>query len=146
MIYQKLEEYDQLPEPLQYRHVTYDPCRKPTPADFTWEREWRICTEVVSFKPEEVTVILPTRSLADKLRQHYVDIWKNARDQGSDIPIVIPWHFVVLEDLGVSVKFPEVNVQVNLSTEIHTAGSFAPFTQTGNVDPSPVPLQGPSTK
>ena len=44
VIYQTDDEFDLLPEKLKYRHVSFDPTRKPTPVDFTWEREWRLHT------------------------------------------------------------------------------------------------------
>lgn len=87
VIYQSNDEYDALPELLKYRHVTYEPNDPQKPIDFTWEREWRIHTEKLPFLPEEVTVVFPKRSWAKGYRENHAT----------------PWHYIVLEDLGVPI-------------------------------------------
>jgi hypothetical protein len=39
VIYQAGAEYELLPEPLEWRHMRYEPNTNP-PFDFSWEREW----------------------------------------------------------------------------------------------------------
>lgn len=65
VIYQAEDEFAALPENLRWRHVTYDPVRRP-PADFTWEREWRIKTDSLSINPRDACLIVPS---VDALRE-----------------------------------------------------------------------------
>ncbi|MGX5872952.1 hypothetical protein MJ547_04220, partial [Burkholderia gladioli] len=92
VIYATEEEYPDLYPDLRYRYVKFD-LRGPAAVDFTWEREWRILTEGLPITPEEVTVIVPNREAKDAIETHLADIGKSA-----------PWHFLVLEDLGVPIK------------------------------------------
>ncbi len=66
VIYQDDSEYDDLPESLQWRHVRFDLVGPPI-VDFTWEREWRLLTDLVKLKPEHVKIILPSDSWREKL-------------------------------------------------------------------------------
>lgn len=129
VIYQPQEEFERLPEGMRYRHVSYDPCRKPVPVDVSWEREWRIRCDELHFEPAEVTVILPNRDLADQLSNRHEQAYKAELAAGRTPSRVMPWHVVVLEDLGVSVEFPKLNI-VDMSRDLSigttTTGSLSP--------------------
>ncbi|WP_156649730.1 hypothetical protein [Methylobacterium sp. Leaf89] len=90
VIYQPAREYDVLPEEKKHLHVTYD-LSGDAPVDFTWEREWRLKTDKMTFNPEDVTVIIPNRWVLNTIREVYV----------GDKPD--PLHYLVLEDLGIHV-------------------------------------------
>ncbi|SRR6266511_3567013 len=101
VIYQSEAEYELLPEEIRFRHVRYEPHRG---IDHTWEREWRIRTDELVLDPSEVTFVVPTRLWERKFHgEHADDI--ALLNYAVNVPIVepIPWHFVVLEDLGVEV-------------------------------------------
>ncbi len=66
VIYQPDSEYDALPESHKWRHVRYEPCAE-EPRDFTWEREWRIQTDVLNFTPSVAAVVVPDRDWAKRL-------------------------------------------------------------------------------
>jgi hypothetical protein len=57
VIYQPDAEYAQLPEPLRYRHASYDPLADP-PIDFTWQREWRLHADVLALEPERCCIVV----------------------------------------------------------------------------------------
>ncbi len=97
VIYQPENEYYFLPDSLKYRHVTFDPTRKPTPIDFTWEREWRLCTDELKIDTTRVSVILPRRSWIHKINKL---LKKKNIDRG--------WTFVALDDLGFNIKLPNL--------------------------------------
>jgi len=70
VIYQPDAEFDDLPESHRWRHVRFDPCNG---VGFTWEREWRIqidelsfdsSIEKVAFTQSRMGRPLATRSLA----------------------------------------------------------------------------------
>ena len=96
VIYQPETEYDNLPENLQYRHVTYNPIKQPIPIDFTWEREWRLCAEFLELDPEKCSVVIPKRSWINPIQDFF-------EKQG----MIDLWTFIALEDLGVIVDVPE---------------------------------------
>jgi hypothetical protein len=103
VIYQAKEEYEHLPESLRYRHVTYDPTKG---IDFTWEREWRILSNSLSLDVNAVTLVVPTRKWADKLRSDFESKdFRNSLQLGFKGMRIsaFPWHFIALEDLGVQV-------------------------------------------
>ena len=67
VVYQSDAEYFNLADPVKWRHVRYEP-----PAvDFTWEREWRICTNELLLEPESILVIVPTAHEAYKLTYEF---------------------------------------------------------------------------
>jgi len=107
VIYQSHVEYEELPVPLKYRHVTYEPNRLGTPIDFTWEREWRIKTNELPFTPDEVTVIYPKRTWSDGYNErHASELSGTVQLLGSTASLAIepfPWHCIVLEDLGIPI-------------------------------------------
>jgi hypothetical protein len=71
VIYQTDAEYEQLIEEQRWRHVRYEPSATP-PTDFTWEREWRVRTDVLPLTPGDAIVIVPNEDWAQQLRdEHY---------------------------------------------------------------------------
>lgn len=106
VIYQPESEYETLPESLRYRHVRYDPERS---IDFTWEREWRLHVDQLILDPAATTLVVPSRAVVDHLREEHLQRQREkAFEYGEDTAFVldsIPWHFLVLEDLGVQVDF-----------------------------------------
>jgi hypothetical protein len=101
VIYQAGSEYDILPTKIQYRHVRFEP---ECDIDWTWEREWRICTDQFVLDPIHVTLIIPSRGWEERLRtEHYEHLEKMAEWDGLFGMKTVgefPWHFIVLEDLG----------------------------------------------
>jgi hypothetical protein len=55
VIYQSNSEFEALPKHLQWRHCRYEPGS----VDFTWEREWRIQSDV-ALDPAHTIVVAPT--------------------------------------------------------------------------------------
>ena len=106
VFHQPESEYELLHESQRFRHKTYHPEEG---VDYSWEREWRIQTDEFKLSPEDVTLVVPNRRWSDYFFK------KHASNQGS-MTIVLgetagymaskyPWHFLVLEDLGVPVRF-----------------------------------------
>lgn len=103
VIYQSKDEFEELPETHRYRHVTYDPFK---PVDFTWEREWRLRTDKLVLEPGAVTLVVPTRRWEERLREEFASkqFTTSLRIGLHGAPISsFPWHFIVLEDLGVEI-------------------------------------------
>ena len=71
VIYQPPAEYELLPNQLQYRHVSYDPCGGP---DVTWEREWRIQTDTLALDHEQCLVIVPEAAEAFYITYEHADL------------------------------------------------------------------------
>lgn len=99
VIYQAHEEYELLHDSLKFRHVRYEPHRG---IDHTWEREWRIHADNMVLQPDETTFVVPTRAWERRFHEEHADDMAKL-NYAVNIPIVepAPWHFVVLEDLGV---------------------------------------------
>src|SRR5438128_7603174 len=68
VIYQPDEEFLSLPDQMRWRHVRYEPTADP-PIDFSWEREWRIKTDILSISPQVVRIVLPTDEWFQQLRR-----------------------------------------------------------------------------
>ena len=104
VIYQPDEEYEFLHESQKFRHVRYEPNND---VDFTWEREWRILTSNLEIDPNCTTVVVPNRSWEEWFQnRHTAKLSRSAFAIGSIGPKSVskqPWHFMVLEDLGVPV-------------------------------------------
>ncbi len=104
VIYQSDSEFQLLHDNHKYRHVRYEPANN---VDFTWEREWRILIDELPLDPDIATVVLPNRDWERKLLKPHEDrIWRRAAANIGGIPsglIKQPWHFIVLEDLGVPI-------------------------------------------
>ena len=103
VIYQSDEEYELLHEDQRYRHKRYEPDKN---IDFTWEREWRIKTDVLSLEPQKTTLIVPSRSWADQLIERHMEEVRSRvmimEDMGHFYVDRYPWHFIALEDLGIT--------------------------------------------
>ncbi len=103
-IYQPDSEFELLTESQRYRHVTYEPGS----VHFTWEREWRILTRELPLEPEQTTVVVPTREWEDWFQsKHIAMLGRRAMVTGFIGPKSVskqPWHFIVLEDLGVPIE------------------------------------------
>jgi hypothetical protein len=63
VIYQPDSEFHLLPEEIRWRHVRYEPGA----VDFTWEREWRMHCDELSFHPEVAVIVVPSDELASFL-------------------------------------------------------------------------------
>jgi len=72
VIYQREAEFEALPESHRWRHVRYEPDCEP-PVDFTWEREWRIRTDVLVLPPGEARLVLPHQEWADLLEADHLE-------------------------------------------------------------------------
>ena len=101
VIYQPDSEFELLHESHKFRHVRYEPKNN---IDYTWEREWRIQKDEIALEPNETTVVVPTREWEEWFQsQHTSNLGRRALlTRGFMGPSNQPWHFVVLEDLGVS--------------------------------------------
>jgi hypothetical protein len=66
VIYGPPDQFEQLPEPMRWRHMRYDPTAAP-PVDFTWEREWRLNAEALAIAPDNAELIVPDRRAFDEL-------------------------------------------------------------------------------
>ena len=106
VIYQPDSEFKLLDESIRFRHKEYDPEKG---VDYSWEREWRIHTDEFHLEPNKVTLVVPNRAWSDLIFE------RHARDQRvmaytlEDIGAFgiekCPWHFLVLENLGISIDF-----------------------------------------
>lgn len=104
VIYQSDAEYSLLHETQRFRHVRYEP----ESVDFTWEREWRVHADDLELDPSVTTLVVPNRTWEKwALDQHTAMLSRRAivlRGMiGPRSVTEFPWHFVVLEDLGVDV-------------------------------------------
>lgn len=70
VIYQADSEYADMSEANQWRHVRFDLNVTP-PVDFTWEREWRIRVDELSFSPDDVRVIVPDQEVLAWLKERH---------------------------------------------------------------------------
>lgn len=91
VFYQADHDYAKLPTELQHLHVRFDLSYSP-PTDHTWEREWRLRLDELSFGPDDVSLILPNRDVLDSMVDQH---------QATGKPF--PWRYILLEDLGVPV-------------------------------------------
>ena len=107
VIYQPDSEYKLLHDSQKYRHVRYEPTNDPANAiDFTWEREWRILTDELSLDPDVVTIVVPNRDWERRILQPHegkIQRWGMLSNLMPSSIVKQPWHFIVLEDLGVTI-------------------------------------------
>ena len=102
VIYQTHSEYELLHDAQKYRHVRYEPHLD---CDHTWEREWRIRIDALQLNPYKTTFIVPTRKWVDKYQMQHVEQQLIDNHDSSMLTLQPPvWHFIVLEDLGVSIS------------------------------------------
>jgi len=66
IIYQPDKEFQTLPDEIKWRHVRYEPDIE-SPIDFSWEREWRINSNVLHINPAYAFVIVPNHQWAQRL-------------------------------------------------------------------------------
>lgn len=71
VIYQLEEQYYDLCDRNNWRHVTYNPLLE-APIDFTWEREWRILVNDLEINSENCSIIVPDSDSADYLVSTYM--------------------------------------------------------------------------
>ena len=64
VIYDHPDAFENFPQDLRYRFVPYNPVRG---INYTWEREWRIKTDVLRLDPKHTLVIVPTADEAFEL-------------------------------------------------------------------------------
>lgn len=103
-IYQPDNDYNLLHETIKYRHVRYEPHNITDPVDFTWEREWRLKANNLSFSEAEVAVIVPKRRWADALMTVFLEQFRDEiAGTGEQTPLRQPWHVIALSDLGIDV-------------------------------------------
>lgn len=104
VIYQEDADYDLLHPEKKHLHVrfylsdAYD-------VDHTWEREWRVKTDILPFTPKDVTLIVPQRAVIDVLKEnHHSEQTKLTAADPSRVYEPFPWHCIALEDLGVNIN------------------------------------------
>jgi hypothetical protein len=109
VIYQPESEFNLLHESQRYRHKDYDTDKGP---DFTWEREWRLPAERFPLDPGKVTLVVPNRTWSDYLFERHAGGLKGMALFDEEMAALsihkYPWHFLVLEDLGIPVKFDHI--------------------------------------
>jgi hypothetical protein len=67
VVYQPDAEYDLLPQDLRWRHMRYEP----GVVDFTWEREWRIQCDELSFAPSVAGLVVPDIEWGQRLADEH---------------------------------------------------------------------------
>ena len=113
VIYQPDTEYNCLSESKKYKHKAYNPTNG---IDFSWEREWRVALDKLPLDDTKVTYIVPNRRWEDGFKSRHTSMIKGAQrgkmkyGTGKQEEIVnlvsdLKWHFIVLEDLGIHVKW-----------------------------------------
>lgn len=104
VIYQPESEFVQLTSNNQYRHVRFEPNNR---IDWTWEREWRYKTAELPLDPSVVTLIVPTRDIVERIKESHNSsnqFYATLGETGRLGITSLPWHFLVLEDLGIKMK------------------------------------------
>jgi hypothetical protein len=92
VIYQPDTDYERLPEDMRWRHCRFEP----PDIDFTWEREWRVLSELLRLDPSQTWVLVPAQAIADRFAARHPR-----------------WRIVPLELFGL----PSVGDAVNRSEE-----------------------------
>jgi hypothetical protein len=105
VIYQPEAEYPLLHESQRWRHVRYEP---PDPdKDHTWEREWRVKADDLPLDPATATLVVPTRAWERWFQTDHVGMLSRRASLtgfiGPQAVAEFPWHFTVLEDIGVDI-------------------------------------------
>jgi hypothetical protein len=104
VIYQSEQEFDALPEGVRWRHVRYEP-NADKPIDFTWEREWRVPLENMSFDPSVAIVVVPSAVWAQQLMDEHeyhqnfqIEQYKLIMDEdlAEQYREEFPWRIVIL--------------------------------------------------
>jgi hypothetical protein len=97
VIYQPDPDYALLPEEKKHLHVRFW-LSDSYNVDHTWEREWRIKSDRLDFTPDDVTLLMPTRTVSEVLKEEWAE-----RHASISPPPLYPWHHIVLEDLGIKI-------------------------------------------
>jgi len=126
VIYQADTEYDLLHDSQKFRHVRYEPNDG---VDFTWEREWRVCTEKVELDSKAMSLVVPNREWEKWFHDQHVSrlAMRAIVTMGYIGPKSVsefPWHFIVLDDLGV--KMPHIAPPKPLSESYTISGGETP--------------------
>jgi hypothetical protein len=106
VIYGPASEYETLSDHMQWRHVRYEPDID-QPVDFTWEREWRVLADEVTFTPDIARIVVPDRTSARQLAAG----WEQAEDYKIELYSLLmdehlaiqyrepwPWDIIVLSE------------------------------------------------
>jgi hypothetical protein len=80
VIYQPESDFSLLPEELRWRHVRFEETGEQA-IDFTWEREWRIHCDGLSFSQAEAVIVVPNDEWAAALRR------SNHAEQDMDVEL-----------------------------------------------------------
>jgi hypothetical protein len=80
VIYDHPNALEAFPDDQKYRFVPYDPDQG---IDFTWEREWRIQTDLLKLDPKETLVIVPTADEAFDLVYQFANMEADYDDEGN---------------------------------------------------------------
>lgn len=78
VIYDSPDAEEDYPDPLRYRFVPYTPGSGP---DFTWEREWRIQTPMLTLDPRHTLVVVPTADEAFEITYGFADLVPDYDDE-----------------------------------------------------------------
>lgn len=109
VIYQPNSEYDFLHDSQRYRHKEYDPIEA---VDYSWEREWRILADEFPIDPAKVTLVVPNRVWADYFFEKHAGSLRGVALGFEHLARFViqksPWHFIVLEDIGINIPFARV--------------------------------------
>ncbi|SRR6266567_4662504 len=68
VIYQPDCDFDLLPEDLRWRHVRFEPTAESV-IDWTWEREWRVCCDELTFTAADAAIVVPDEQWVNELRR-----------------------------------------------------------------------------
>lgn len=81
VIYDHPRALKKLPKDLHYRFVPYDPSKG---IDYTWEREWRIKTNLLKLDPKYTLVVVPTSEEAFDIVYEFADVEADVDVEGSN--------------------------------------------------------------
>lgn len=104
VIYQPYSDFDLLPEDLRWLHVRFEPTSD-IAIDWTWEREWRVRADELTFTSADAAIVVPNEKWADELRRKHdvhQDVTVESYSQVMDREIAelwrekFPWRVVPL--------------------------------------------------
>ena len=105
VIYQPDSDFSILPEALRWRHVRFEPTSEQV-IDFTWEREWRIPCDELTFSQAEAVIVVPNDQWVGALRRSHdaeqdIDVEMYAMVVEREIAELwrepLRWHVVALQ-------------------------------------------------
>ena len=106
VIYGPDTQFQELSQEFKWRHVRYEPTEDSV-VDFTWEREWRICTDRLEFAPGDVRVVVGSAyyancmcQLHDREQDRMAESYRIAGcgEEASLYRIEFPWTVVIPEN------------------------------------------------